>query len=208
MSATPSQQDVDAAIRRVDDLIDSIGDEINQPINATADDGTSVTGRQVQHGDFTYNVLAAPGNPSVQLQFPYNATQDLAVARARSDGGQQVHGGPAQVNVGPQQIEQSKQELRDAVDDDDLAEMRQGVLDRASVPPYSLKFEMDEEAIYGFAVKADLYLYAEDVSVREFGEKAQGIVSLGWKAQSYLAHEYDIGGLADTDASQGPRGFQ
>ncbi|WP_396612892.1 hypothetical protein ACH9L7_06370 [Haloferax sp. S1W] len=206
-----NQQDVDEALRTIDNHVSSIGDQIIQPISGQTDSGKQVQGRVVQHGQQKYQILAVVGESAVQIRYVFDAAEAIAVQRAITDGGRSTTTPNQQVNIAPEQIAHAKDELQDAAEDEDhLKKIRQGVIDRISEPSIAANLKTDEFFVYGFEVSASLYPFHDDVDIATFSEKVQTVVSLGWKAQSYLVTEYDLRSLLNGGPSShdGPRGFQ
>lgn len=200
---TPTQSDVDASLRNIESLVEQIGDQVVDDLRAEADDGTVVRGRQVQHGQYNYQALAAQSWPYVQIQSQFNAVQALAIDRATSANS--GNGQPVQLST--DEIAQVHKDIRDTVDED-LGTIRQGLIDRISEPGYGTNLDAEGAFVTGFTVSTKLFPYEEEPSAKEFYEAVQGVISLMYRGKTHLVTQYGLQNLGDDQNQGGPRGFQ
>lgn len=199
MTETPTQEDVDEALSDVDDLINRIGDQITGIVNEQTEQGIPVTGRQVQHGENGYHVLASPQFAHIKLQTGFDAAEALAANQAIAQAE-----GP-QVQVTDASLQSAQHELRDRADKD-LGTIREGLINRTSVGEKAVQLNADEEFVIGFQVGTRLFMYDENVSVSEFNDEVQALINVLWRGQEYLVNEYDLLG-AVSDGGEDLPGF-
>jgi len=197
-----TQQDVDELLREVDSLTNSIGNEIIDSINGQLDTGESVCGRVIKHGNIQYGVQASPGWPHILLESGYNLAEDLAAGRkrARSDGGVQ-QSPPTQ-----EELSRAKEDLKDHADEDP-GDIHLELIEAISNGPRAVKVEADEEFVYGFKIRRRLFAYDREVTVQEYFDEVQSLISAVFYGKNVLQQRYDIES-AVSDPSGGPRGYR
>lgn len=203
VSSEITQQDVDELLREVDRLTEGIGNEVADTISGNLESGENVNGRLVQHGSLTYSVQASPAWPFVLLESGYNIAEDLAMGQkqAQTDGGVQQVQPP-----NDQDVSRAKETLRDNADTD-LKDIRLEVVDAISDGPLSVQLDADEEFVYGFTARRRLYAHDRDISIQEYFDEVQTLISAVYHGKEILQRRYDIESAVG-DPSAGPRGYQ
>lgn len=194
-----SQQDVDEALREIDVLIDSIGDEIADTISGVTERGTPINGRLVVHGGLGYQVLGTADHPFFTIRSGFDAAEARA-AEVASDGGQAMQ-------FTETDLDSVRRQFRAQVGDDDLGDIREGLINRLSRGPLAVSLNADEEFVTGFEVSGKLFVFDEDIGPQEFYDEVQTVISAMWRGKEYLVNEYELRDQVDTD-DIGPRGFE
>lgn len=204
----PSEAEIESELQSLEEVIERTGAEVVDQIQDTTPDGSTIRGRIVKHGGHHYNLIGNPDNHCIVASFAFNAVELIAGARAQQAAAQATGQAPPAVQIQPdkQTLEETGEELRDSVrGKDELRDIRQGLIDRLSEPGVAATLMADEEFAFGFDVQAKFYVYDRDYTPAEYDEKAQTVVSLGWKGKEYLVNQYDIHGLVDIQPdSPGP----
>lgn len=195
-----TQQEVDEAIREADDLIDRIGDQVTGTINDTTEDGEPITGRQVQHGQTSYQVVGSTSARFIQIQASFNAIETLAANRAVANS----QGGQVQV-TGPM-IQSAEDTLDDRIDEEDLEVIREGLIRRTSRDDIGVQLDDSDGFVSGFQVTKKLFIYDDEISVSEFNSEVQSLANAFSRGKWYLVEQYDLNDGLD-ESSEGPRGF-
>lgn len=190
-----SQQDVDEALRDIDDLIDSIGDQTQQTINAQVDEtGDPVTGRAVQRGDHVYQVLATPAWNFVQVQAKFDAAEARAFERAQADGGSPAGGPPmAQPQISAPAIQRHRGDLLDNLSEEEHEDLRVRVIDALTEGDLVAALLPGQRMeITGVEVQNQLFIYDEDISISEFNTAVQEVINTLWDVKEILVEAYGL----------------
>lgn len=196
----PSQEDVDASLRTIEDLVAQVGDEIVDDIRGEDGDENTIRGRQVQHGQSTYQVLASPSWSHLVVQSQFNAVEALAVQRASS---RSQHG---QAQISDKDFANAYSDIQESVSEPEVK--RHELVDRLTVPGFATELDCNGPLVKGFSVQTKLFPYDGTVSPKEFYEATQSVVSLMFSGRDYLTTEYNLSELATEDGDAGQRAFQ
>lgn len=204
MTDTPSQQAVDEALREIDGLIESIGDQTVGTLNAVTDDDQNVTGRQVKHGGHVYAVIASPAFRHVKIQASFDAAEAIAISEVQeSTGGQAQKVQPSQAA-----IQSARSDLRDDMDSDEISRIRSELINRVSVDDTVIQLTPEGDAFTtGFAVEDRLFVYDRDIELPEFSSRVQSAINVMWRGKEFLVDAYDVRDAVNGGQSE-PRAFQ
>lgn len=205
---TVPHDEVDEALRRVDELIDRIDDEAIDTISEESDHGHPVKGRIVQHGDLRYNVICSPQIPYLRLESGFNVVEGYAhdLARSRADG----QDDPIQIDAS--ELEGIQDQLVEEVEDEDPEELYQDLVERITVDEIAIGSIQRTDGGYpvGLTVRTRLYCYDDDLTVTEFYESVQTLMNVAFAGRELLVGEFDLREGPDSDggAAEADIGFQ
>lgn len=207
MSTSTSREDVDAALRDVEDLIDCIGDEQVDTFRGEVEPtGEPVLGRVAQHGSHPYQVLGTPARNFIKVKSGFDAAQLVAAGRAQTDGGRgSVQG--QQINVNQRDVENAREELVDDLSESEVREIRDEIISRLAQDDLTVDLTATGDVVTGFEVGTELFAYDQDLTVSEFSSTVSRVVNARWRTRSYMVSAYDIKGVIDSGGNPGPSAF-
>lgn len=183
MSATnPTRVEVNEMLDEIEGHVRSTGCTIARDVSTTAEDGTPLLGYVVQHGDHQYNIVAPVGEAEVAIEYELNLVNAVAAERAQ-DAPDQDDG---------ELVQAAAEDLRSAVEPEELPRISAGLRERVAVPPLAPNIMANSEFTYGFSLQDTIYPYEEMPSVSEFSDRTQSLVTVAWNAKRYLLEEYDV----------------
>lgn len=186
----PTRVEVNEVLDELEGHVRSTGSTIARDVSMTAEDGTPLIGRVVQHGSHQYSIVGEVGSPEVRLEYEFNLVEALAAEQAEADS-QELDGDI---------IEQVGQDLRESTTSDHRKRVANGLRDRIAQPPLAPTGLVAGDFAYGFNLKDYLYPYHDMPSVTEFSDRSQTLVTTAWNGQQYLLEEYNVHDLLDGDA--------
>jgi hypothetical protein len=199
----PTKTEVEQQLRKTESLITEIGDTVAGHIDTQTADGRPAVGRNVQHGALGYRILGIPGESYLKVEAGFDAAEVLvaeSTAAAATDGGSQV--------ISPMSKDEATSEIRDALDEEDIPEVRVDLSERLVSPGVAASYNTDGELVTGFTVNKLIWPFEGDVAVSEFYDSVQTVVSLTWSAKQLLVHEYGLRDLLDGSGPSSVRGIQ
>lgn len=196
----PSQQDVEDALRDIDQLTSRIGNQTSGQQTRNVN-GTDIDILPAKHGNMQYSVQASTEWPFVILETSFRVDEALAAERAqvRADGGVQQSGTPTQP-----EITQARQDLRDGAVDD-IGVIRREVAKSLSQGPMVYTPRNDDDLLVGFKLERKLYPYDTTITVDEYSDVVQTMMSAHYRGREELIQRYSVR-KSITDQS-GPRGY-
>lgn len=200
----PSQEAVDEALREIDSLVESIGDQSIGTVRNKTREGETITTRQVERsaGD-RYSVVASPAVRYVALQVSFDAAETLAATEARANAGEDVQ----QVQLTEEAIQTARRKLRDRISEDKHGGIRATLINRTSTDEIIVQLTpQNQEFVTGFAVEDRLFVYDRDLTVNEFYDEVQSLHNALWRGSEYLWNVYDLRD-AVAESQEGPRGY-
>lgn len=196
----PSEQDRDAALRRIVEYTEAMGNSIEGEAEGSTDDGRPLSGYQIRHGSHTIVVATVPGWEYFTVLYQTNVAHRIALHRA-VDEQAPADGENVEIELDPTAIQDATAELREHLADEDLAELRAEFVRAVAqvTPTVALDLTTEDSLVTGFQAQTKLFPYREDFDIQEFAETVQTTVTAGWIGQEYLADAYDLAELVEGD---------
>lgn len=204
MTENPSQDAVDEALREIDGLAESIGDQPIGTVRNETGDGDTIITRQIERsaGD-RYSVVASPTFRYVALQTSFDAAETLAATEARANAGENVQ----QVQVSEEAIQTARRELRDRISEDQHGAIRATLVNRTGTDDFVVQLMPQNQVfVTGFTVEDRLFVYDRDITVTEFYDEVQSLHNTLWRGTEYIWDAYDLR-EAVAESQEGPRGY-
>lgn len=183
-----SRQDLDEAIRVVEDYVDDIGDEWYGRLEEGTDDlEPDQEVYRFDYGDSSILVNAHEGREYMELVYPLNAV-DLMASGIEEDG-------PTReflredAGVDPDEVEPREfaEHLIDSMPDPDIQALAFH-LSRAITSPHTAYRMQSSEAggLEGFQVTMKIFPYHDEFTLPRFEEATQAVVSIGHLGMRFL----------------------
>jgi hypothetical protein len=199
----PNEDDREAALRRIVEYAEQIGDTIRGEAEGQTGDGRPVEGYRIDHGGHDVLLTTAPGWEYFAVLYQVDLGQRLAVQRALDDRPGTVSGN-VEIELGQGDLQAAVEELREHVEETDLAAVRAefvrtvtGVYAKAGVDVGT-----DGDLIHRFDLTAKLFPYRESFDVAAFEAAVQQTVTAGWAGREFLIDAYGLSDLLDGGIAQ------
>lgn len=206
-AANPTRVEINEVLDEIEGYVRSTGSTIAQEVSTQSEAGVPLLGYVVQHGDHQYELVAAVGEPGMNLRYGFNLIETIAAERAQAANMETV----SEAQEG-ELIQQATADLRASVEDPAARkEIQSRLREQLMEPPLAPDIMADGEFAYGFSLADDIYPFHDELTVTEFSDRAQRLVTVAWNAQAYLVDAYNVDQLLDEptqDTELADRGVQ
>jgi len=190
---SPDQDDYNAFLRDINDLVEAFGDEVVDQISDETEGGDPINGYQCSHGDNPFNVYGIWDGTIKYwtVEFGYNALQQYAIRREVENLAGPISDG---LEIEPD-IDAARAELnREAEENSEpyqnlVANLREEI----KSPHSSFQVDMTENgALKGFAVRRKIFPYEDSFDISDFSQAVQIVISNGLPGARLVDDAYNI----------------
>lgn len=203
----PSEDDREAALRRIVEFTEGMGNAIQGQAEGQTDDGRPLEGYQIQHGSHHLVVATVAGWEYFTVIYQHHLPQDIAVQRvAEEEVRSPAPSGEIEVTLDQQAIEDATDELRSHVEGVNLRDVRTRFTRTvAQIGGHQgIELQTDGDLIVGVQIKSKLFPYRDGFDIAEYERTVQQTVTAGWVAKEFLIDAYDIADLTASDLGTDP----
>lgn len=200
----PRDVDFATSVQRIDECIDSTGDELQERIQ---DDDGKVVEWVVERGDYTFTVEYPDDLDHFAVNFGYSILQTVARIISSEDAEnilQAENIDVAEVDDDEQQFLAAKV-LLEKTPDEIQASFGNNLIQLMSHPGVSFEFmSTDNGAIAQLTVTKNIYPFSDDFRYKEFDEAVQTVVTIGHAAMTYSHLSLDVQSVIEEETPSGP----
>lgn len=205
----PTEEALQSALRRIVEYTEAMGNTVQGEAEGQTDDGRTIEGYQIQHGDHSLAVVTAPGWEYFNVTYQVDLVRHLAIQRAVSETSQSAQSGQVSVELDQRDLKRAADRLAEETESVDRREVRVGFARTVAqvTGESAVNVQNEGELVTGFQLNTKFFPYRDGFDLEEYATKVQQTVTAGWVANEYLVDAYGLDGLGDRElTSESPGG--